>query len=76
MAKVLRTGGFVSVIYDDGNITTLPETPDGQLFVNAFLYQDDEKEKKKTFPKRNLKKKTSKNSLEDLKKLYAKKKGE
>lgn len=76
MAKILRTGDYVTVVYSDGYTTTLPETEDGQLFVNAVLYQDDEEELQKFFPKRNLRTKSNRTKLEDLKKIYAKKKGE
>lgn len=72
MAKILRTLGFVTVVYSDGYTVTQPEQEDGQLFVNAFLYQDDEEELQKYFPRtRKMEKKTD---LNKYKEIYEKKK--
>lgn len=75
MAKIIKAGDYISVVYSDGYVSTQPEREDGQLFVQAFLYQDDEEELEKLFPRKRENRRPKTDSLEHYKKLYEKKKG-
>lgn len=75
MAKIIRSGNTVTIIYTDGVTVIRKDVNDENLFVTAFLYQDDEEELQKYFPKPIFKEKELINKLEEIKKLLDRKKG-
>lgn len=79
MAKIIKSGGYITVVYSDGYTVTQPEESNDELFVQAYLYQDDEEYLETLFPRNREKseetKQKDKNKLDKINELYRKKKG-
>lgn len=75
MAKIIRSNDTVTIIYSDGVTVLKKDLKDENLFVTAFLYQDNEEELQKYFPKPNIEHQEITNKLEEIKKILKRKKG-